>query len=328
MAKIVAAFGTSHSTMQFSTIENWQSLFDQFDRRAPINDFEGEPRSFDELLKSTLPSAAKNISKETIARHHKAIHDAMDRLHGDIAKAKLDVMIIVGDDQREIFKDACRPAIAVYYGETIRNAAAPATPADNWYLQDQRRRQEDGSDRFYPCHPALGSHIISGLMERNFDITAIQALVGEQFEGHAYSFIHRRFMADGAIPIVPVFLNTYYPPNQPSPRRCFDLGVAIRELVQSYPESLRVGILASGGLSHFLVNEELDGTIVEAIRRKDHEVLRSLPVRKLGSGSSEIRNWVAVTAAATDLALDWISYVPAYRSRAMTGVGLCFAHWK
>src|SRR4051794_25851892 len=104
MAKIVAAFGTSHSTMQFSTLENWQSLFDHVDCRAPINDFEGEPRSFDELVKSTPPGAAENISKPTIARHHKAVHDAMDRLHGDIAKASLDVMIIVGDDQREIFK--------------------------------------------------------------------------------------------------------------------------------------------------------------------------------------------------------------------------------
>jgi hypothetical protein len=32
--------------------------------------------------------------------------------------------------------------------------------------------------------------------------------------------------------------------------------------------------------------------------------------------------------AVPDLALDWISYVPAYRSRALTGVGLCFAHWR
>jgi len=39
------------------------------------------------------------------------------------------------------------------------------------------------------------------------------------------------------------------------------------------------------------------------------------------------RNWICVAAAAQDLELDWISYVPAYRSRAMTGVGLCFAHW-
>jgi 3-O-methylgallate 3,4-dioxygenase len=327
MAQIVAAFGTSHSTMQFSTVENWQSLFDHVDRRAPIHDLQGNVRSYEEVLKSTPPSAAVNISKETIARHHKAIHEAMDRLHTDIAKARLDVLIIIGDDQREIFKDALRPAIAVYYGETIRNAAAPSTPAADWYVQDQRRRMEEGHDRFYPCHSALGSHIITGLMERNFDITAIKSLVDEQFEGHAYSFVHRRFMTDGTIPIVPVFLNTYYPPNQPSPRRCFELGVAIRELVRSFPDNLRVGILASGGLSHFLINEDLDAKVVDALRRKDHEALKSLPTKLLNSGSSEIRNWVAVAAAATDLALDWISYVPAYRSRAMTGVGLCFAHW-
>ena len=127
--------------------------------------------------------------------------------------------------------------------------------------------------------------------------------------------------------MVPVILNTYYPPNQPSPRRCFDLGVAIRELVQSFPEDLRVGILASGGLSHFLVNEDLDNQVVEALRKKDYEALKSLPLRKLLSGSSEIRNWIATAAAADGLKLDWITYVPGYRSRAMTGVGLCFAHW-
>ena len=49
--------------------------------------------------------------------------------------------------------------------------------------------------------------------------------------------------------------------------------------------------------------------------------------KKLLSGSSEIRNWIAVAAAVKDLKLDWISYVPGYRSRALTGVGLCFAHW-
>jgi hypothetical protein len=327
VAKIVAAFGTSHSTMLFSAIENWQALFDHVDCKAPINDFNGVPRSFDELLKSTTSADAAKITKEAIALRHKETVDAMNRLHADIAKSKLDVMIVIGDDQREIFKDACRPAIGVYYGATIRNAATPDTPTDDWYLRDQRRRLEDGKDRFYPCHPALAEHIVSGLTERNFDITAVKALVGEQFEGHAYSFVHRRYMADGAIPMVPVFLNTYYPPNQPVPRRCFELGAAIGELVASFPENLRVGILASGGLSHFLVNEDLDRKVVDALRNKDHAALRSLPPYLLHTGSSEIRNWIAVAAAAVDLDMDWISYVPAYRSRAMTGVGLCFAHW-
>ena len=84
---------------------------------------------------------------------------------------------------------------------------------------------------------------------------------------------------------------------------------------------------ASGGLSHFLVNVELDREVIEALQRKDHAALKVLPAEKLLSGSSEIRNWIAVAAAVGALKLDWISYVPGYRSRALTGVGLCFAHW-
>jgi 3-O-methylgallate 3,4-dioxygenase len=313
--------------MLFSTAEHWQAMFDHVDCRAPINDFQGKPRSYDELLATTPPEAAANIAKDTLARRHAETEAAMDRLESDIAKAALDVLIVIGDDQRELFKDDLRPAIGVYYGDTIRNAAAPSTPVSDWYLQDQRRRLEDKQERFYPCHSALGAHLIAGLSERSFDITAMKSLTGEQFEGHAYSFVHRRLMRSGIVPIVPVFLNTYYPPNQPGPRRCFALGTAIRELVESFPEQLRVGILASGGLSHFLVNETLDNDVVNALRNKDHEALKALPLHLLQSGSSEIRNWVTVAAAADGLAVDWIAYVPGYRSHAMTGVGLCFAHW-
>jgi hypothetical protein len=327
MGRLVAAFGSSHSTMLFSSVENWLALFDHVDCKAPINDLNGTPRSFADLLQSTPASAAANISQEAIVERHGATNRGMERLQADIAAARLDVLIIIGDDQREIFQDACRPAIGIYYGESIRNAAAPTTPTDDWYLIDQRRRLEDGADRFYPCHSALAAHLIAGLTARDFDVTAVKSLVDDQFEGHAYSFIHRRYMAERPIPIVPVFLNTYYPPNQPSPQRCFALGSAIRDLVASFPEDLRVGILASGGLSHFMVNETLDRTVIDAIERRDHAILTGLPPQLLHTGSSEIRNWVCVAAAARDLRLDWISYIPAYRSRAMTGVGLCFAHW-
>ena len=224
MARVVAAFGTSHSTMLFSSRENWQGMFDHVDCRAPIYDFEGKPRSFEELLKSTPVSGSEKVTAAAQAERHRETMDAMDRLQAAIAKAKLDVLVIVGDDQREIFGDECRPAIAVYYGDSIRNAPAPTEPTDSWYLQDQRKRMEDKHERFYPCHAGLGTHIAAGLSEQGFDITAMKSLKGEQFEGHAYSFIHRRFMPDGPIPIVPIMLNTYYPPNQPSPKRCFDLG--------------------------------------------------------------------------------------------------------
>ena len=67
------------------------------------------------------------------------------------------------------------------------------------------------------------------------------------------------------IPIVPVALNTYFPPNQPRPRRCYDLGQAIRKAVQSAKGGARVGILASGGLSHFTVDEELDRRVLAGL---------------------------------------------------------------
>ncbi len=328
MAQVVAAFGSSHSTMLVSSVEHWQEMFDRVDRRAPINDFDGVPRTFDELLKTLPADAAAKVTASAQAERHRATMDAMDRLERDITASGIDVLVIIGDDQREIFKDDLRPAIAIYYGDTIRNAAAPAEPAGDWYLEDQRKRMEEKQDRHYPCHPALAKNLIEGLVARNFDITAMKSLVGAQFEGHAYSFIHRRFMTKVAIPIVPVILNTYYPPNQPSPRRCFELGVAIRELIEAYPENIRVGILASGGLSHFLVNEELDRQVIKALQQKDYPALQSLPLNKLVSGSSEIRNWIATAGAVAHLNLDWIAYVPGYRSQALTGVGLCFAHWR
>jgi hypothetical protein len=327
MAKLVAAFGSSHSTMLFSSVEHWIEMFDHIDRKSPIHDLEGVERSFDELLNSRPADAENRISPQAQTERHATTFAAMDRLQADIAAAKLDVLIIVGDDQREIFKDACRPALGIYYGESIRNAAAPAAVPSDWYARDQRRRMEDGRDVFYPCHVSLGTHLIEGLSARAFDVTAVKALVGEQCEGHAYSFFHKRYLADRPLPIVPIFLNTYYPPNQPTPQRCFDLGVAIRDLVQQFPQDLRIGIAASGGLSHFLVNETLDHLVVDAIRSNDVKRLTSLPTKLLQSGSSEIRNWICVVAAALELKLNWISYVPAYRSRALTGVGLGFAAW-
>ena len=68
--------------------------------------------------------------------------------------------------------------------------------------------------------------------------------------------------------------------------------------MQSAPGDARVGILASGGLSHFTVDEELDRGVLAACKRNDGAALASIPVEKLNSGSSEIRNWIAVAGAA------------------------------
>ena len=129
------------------------------------------------------------------------------------------------------------------------------------------------------------------------------------------------------VPIVPICINTYYPPNQPTPRRCYRLGRAIRAAVESYPQDARIGIIGSGGLSHFVVDEELDRGLLDLLRKKDAAAIEALPREKLNSGSSEIRNWICVAGAVEHLSLEWWHYEPGYRTPAGTGTGLGFALW-
>jgi 3-O-methylgallate 3,4-dioxygenase len=328
MARLAAAFGSSHSVMLTAELDDWLTRFRDTDPRLPYYDREGAPCSYADLLARAPSNAGELITPAVIAHRFAAVQEAMARLQVEIASAGLDVLIVVGDDQYELFHDQHMPSIAIYYGETIRNAAQPAVLPEDWFRRAQLRRREEGPDAHYPCHRALARHLIEGLVAREFDVSAIAGLAGDQFEGHAYSFVHRRYLNGASLPIVPVFVNTYNPPNQPHPRRCLRLGAALRELVASFPEDLRVGLLASGGLSHFVVEEDLDRPVIEALRRKDHAFLANLDPRRLQAGSSEIRNWVVVAGAATDLELEWVSYTPAYRTPALTGIGLCFARWR
>src|SRR5665213_2016227 len=42
-------------------------------------------------------------------------------------------------------------------------------------------------------------------------------------------------------------------------------GVALRRAVESSPLYLRVGLIASGGLSHQIIDEELDRSVIDAL---------------------------------------------------------------
>ena len=63
MAQVLAASGTSHSTMLVSSVEHRQEMFARVDRRDPINDFDGNPRTFDELLKTFSPDTSAKIAE-------------------------------------------------------------------------------------------------------------------------------------------------------------------------------------------------------------------------------------------------------------------------
>jgi 3-O-methylgallate 3,4-dioxygenase len=327
MARLVAAFGTSHSVMLNAELHDWQTNFRVRDRTLAYYDREGRQITFDQAVNLAPSGSEEVIAPARIEERHAAAHANIARMKEEIAAARLDALIIIGDDQREIFDERHQPSIGIYYGPTIRNAAAAPQPAGAWFERARMGFQEPNGDAHYPCDSALALHLIDGLVGRDFDIAAVKSLADGQFEGHAYGFVHRRYVGGTGLPVVPVFLNTYYPPNQPTPRRCVEFGRAIADLIGGYPKDIRVGVIGSGGLTHFRIDAEFDRGIVAAFERNDLDYLCGLDPKRLQSGSSEIRNWLVTAGAARALKLRWSSYVPGYRSAALSGTGLCWAVW-
>jgi 3-O-methylgallate 3,4-dioxygenase len=89
-------------------------------------------------------------------------------------------------------------------------------------------------------------------------------------------------------------------------------------------------VIGSGGMSHFVVDEELDRAFLDAMKRKDTDALTSIPAYNFRSGTSELKNWIPVAGAMNEVGLDItvIDYQPLYRSAAGTGSGMAFAYWR
>jgi 3-O-methylgallate 3,4-dioxygenase len=323
VAKLVAAFGSSHSPALNSTAEDMAGHARRDEQYLHHLDRDGNRVSFRELAAGNDFSA--EIAPGKLRSRIDACSAAIERLAGSIQEARLDVLIVVGDDQKEQYLEDNLPAFLVYCGATITNGVSGLAPgAPEYWKRARSQYYEPDAPREYPAAPALGRYLVGFLVEHDFDVAYAERLSRDRGEGHAFGFVHRRLLRAGPLPVLPLVVNTYYPPNQPRPGRCYALGKALRQALEAWKEDCRVGILASGGLSHFTVDETLDRGVLDAVRRGDGAALGAIPVAKLNGGSSEIRNWIVVAGAAAGLRHDWQEYVPLYRTGAGTGCGMAF----
>lgn len=328
MARVVLGIGMSHSPLLALPGERWVERGNDDRANKGLNTIDGRFVDYETVNAAVKDRYADIAVTETFVRQDKQAQDALDRLASDFARIKPDVAVIVGDDHYELFSPANMPAIAIYHGKDILTHEADKHEEGHWrntvaamYAMDEVHT--------YPAHPELGEKLIEQLIDRDFDIGS-SARVDDPKTlgfGHAYGFVAERIFGGREVPIVPVMLNTYFPPNAPTPRRCYNFGMALKESLEAIPMDLRVAVIGSGGLSHFIVEEELDRQILTALEHHDEHVLRNIDVNALKSGSSEIRCWIAAGGAFRGLKHQWSEYVPARRTPAGTGIGLGFAAW-
>lgn len=330
MAEIVLGLGTSHSPQMSSGTQWWEGHAGRDRANDFLVDTDGEIRDFDTLVSRASPAVAAELTPEVWEGKWTRVQDAIAGLVKRLADAEPDVAVIVGDDQHELFGEDGNPAIGLFLGEELWDAGLgeherAKLPPD--ILPAQWAAHAPDRD-CYPVAAGLSAHLAEALTLDGFDLGVFSVQGGDRTLGHAFTFPRRRLGLPREVPILPVALNAYYPPNVPTPGRCWALGAALRRALESWPGAERLVLIASGGLSHFVISEDLDHRVLDALAAADGEAVAALPRAVLRSGSSEILNWLVVGGALAGWDLDVIDYIPAYRSPAGTGVGMGFATWQ
>ena len=110
---------------------------------------------------------------------------------------------------------------------------------------------EGGGPRDLPPvrgHAALAHHIAAGLVADEFDLSYFQ---DKPLDHGCFSPLSMLWPHDGGWPgaIVPLQIGVLEFPI-PSARRCYKLGQSLRKAIESFPEDLKVALVATGGLSH------------------------------------------------------------------------------
>jgi aromatic ring-opening dioxygenase catalytic subunit (LigB family) len=150
-------------------------------------------------------------------------------------------------------------------------------------------------------------------MEAGFDLTYSQEV---RLDYAFYVPLHFT-MPEPALPIVPLHVNVYLPP-QPSPRRCHAWGQALRRILDARPE--RVALVASGGLSHFPGTDrygspdyDFDRALLASLAEgRGAETARLTGEELDKAGNVELRTWITLLGAVGAARAEVLCYEPSW----------------
>jgi aromatic ring-opening dioxygenase catalytic subunit (LigB family) len=229
------------------------------------------------------------------------LNSAFGELGRRITAARPDVLIVISPDHWVNFFLDNLPAFCVGVGETHEG------PPEPWLAAFPHKN--------IAGHTALAQHVLARAFGDGFEPAVSYRLKLD----HGFCIPLWKANLNPLPSIVPVIINTVEPP-LPSPSRCLDLGKSIADAIKSLPGALRVGVLATGGMSHS-IGEATMGAIDEAF---DRECLQHLAsgrrdallafldqrMAAAGNGTAEMRNWLAAHGAAGGRGFDLIHYSP------------------
>src|SRR5262245_18797147 len=262
MAEIVLGMGTSHTPLLSLAPELWET-YAQRDSGNPELAYppHGWVMSYQEGL-DYLPAEvkAKFQGDKPYKAQAAAFKKALDTMASTLQAVKPDITIIISDDQDEWFYDHNMPRFSIYWGDTVPLRPRPVAPGGNPEIAKAMVSGYGDVPMEVPVASQFGRYLLEYLCEHDFDICYVthpsktsggkvarryptqngetnavrETPEHEQGLPHGFAFIIKRLFDNQPGPIVPFFQNTCYPPNQPSPRRSFELGLAIADAIRAW----------------------------------------------------------------------------------------------
>jgi aromatic ring-opening dioxygenase catalytic subunit (LigB family) len=239
---------------------------------------------------------------------------AFDRLREHLHAARPDVMLVFANDHLLNWPINNTPEYTVGIGDLH---VGPADWYDEWLARAEKYR--------VPGRSALARHIVNEGARHGLSFAYLREM---QFDD-SISVPTCYLNPDMTIPMVPITMNCSVPPI-PTPRRAYEVGRTLRDVLHSYPGQERIALVGSGGLSHepggpryFHIDAEFDRWFLGLLAEGDHEkLLAQCTLERMeaagSGGTAELIAWFVVLASTRGPA-SVLDYLESYAWRCASG---------
>jgi Catalytic LigB subunit of aromatic ring-opening dioxygenase len=261
------------------------------------------------------------------AAHRAELVENMRWIRSELDAFAPELVVILGDDQYENFREDCVPAFLVCAQAEFRAQPFADGRANSW--------EEPPSKEFrFSGNQPAGKRLATDLIDHGFDV----AYAYEPLRpGVPHAFLNTILFLDWdrrgfEYPILPFATNCYgriliqlhgrgvddlrqvptpdqLAPPGPPPWRCFDLGRQMARTLSALPE--RIALIASASWSHafnspstsyFHPSVEADREYLRALREADYSFWREKTTADLEAhGQQELLNWHILLGAMSEL---------------------------
>ena len=222
---------------------------------------------------------------------------------------------------KQVAKDTGVQAIVMMTGEHFTNFFLDGLPQIAIGLDDEHLGPPEVwlqvPKKMVPSDAGLAAHITASLVEQGQQ----PALSYGMKLDHGFMTVYYWLDQTMELPMVPIVLNCTTPPLM-TVQQFYDFGRALGNAIRSYDGLERVGLVAGGGLSHFIgeprvgdIDEEFDHWFLNVLAGGDLSPVLDIPNDELaeaGNGTGEVRAWVALAAAMGDKPGQVLAYEPVY----------------